>query len=281
MERSTATKIFLDSSDPKETEGIIAHLGYIDGQTTNPSQIAKTPEAQKRLEEGNKFGTEEVYEFYKGVIGSIRAIMPEGSISAEVYADSTTTADAIITQAKEMYEWTPGAHIKIPIMKEGLRAAEILTGEGMRVNMTLCFSQSQAAAVYAATRGAEKGQVFISSFIGRLDDQGERGITLVENIMKMYERSDGHVEVLTASVQNLDHLIQAFQAKSDIVTATYKVLKEWDGTNTANNTAEENLRPVPYEDISLERAWDEYDITHPLTTKGIQRFADDWNEIIE
>ncbi len=93
--------------------------------------------------------------------------------------------------------------------------------------MTLCFSQAQAAAVYAATRGAKKGEVFVSPFIGRLDDRGENGMDLIANILKMYGKGDGHVEVLTASVRTLDHLLCAIKLGSDIITAPLAVLKEW------------------------------------------------------
>src|SRR3989339_217562 len=112
------TRIFLDSGDPQETKQVLSALGFLDGQTTNPSLIAKNT-------------------------------------------------------------WIPNAHIKFPITASGLEAAHILTSEGMRVNMTLCFSQQQAAAVYVATRGVKKGDVFLSPFIGRLDDQGENGMNMI------------------------------------------------------------------------------------------------------
>ncbi len=98
-----------------------------------------------------------------------------------------------------MFSWIPNAHVKFPTSREGLEAAGRAVKEGLRVNMTLCFTQEQAAAVYSATAGAKKGDVFISPFIGRLDDRGENGMDLIENIQKMYGTGDGHVEVLTAS----------------------------------------------------------------------------------
>ena len=87
-----------------------------------------------------------------------------------------------------MFGWIPNAHVKFPTSAEGLKAAEKAIGLGLRVNMTLCFSQAQAAAVYAATRGARKGQVFVSPFIGRLDDRGENGMDLIANILRMYAK---------------------------------------------------------------------------------------------
>ena len=115
-------------------------------------------------------------------------MVPQGSVSVEVYADRTTKAEAMLRQGKEMFGWIPNAHIKFPTSAEGLKAASIAIREGMRVNMTLCFTQSQAAAVYAATRGARKGQVFVSPFIGRLDDRGENGMDLIANILRMYAK---------------------------------------------------------------------------------------------
>ena len=93
----------------------------------------------------------------------------------------------------------------IPCTHEGLRAAQMSVQKSIRVNMTLCFSQEQAAAVYAATKGS-KEPVYVSPFVGRLDDRGEDGMDLVRNIKKMYERGDGHVHVLAASIRSVNHL---------------------------------------------------------------------------
>ena len=111
----------------------------------------------------------------------------------------------MLAQGEEMFSWIPNAYIKYPCTHEGLRAAQMSVQESIRVNMTLCFSQEQAAAVYAATKGS-KEPVYVSPFVGRLDDRGEDGMDLVKNIKKMYERSDGHVHVLAASIRNIDHL---------------------------------------------------------------------------
>ena len=91
-------------------------------------------------------------------------------------------AEDMLPQGREMFSWIPNAHIKFPTSHEGLKAADQAVQEGLRVNLTLCFSQEQAAAVYAATKGAKKGDVFVSPFIGRLDDRGENGMDLIANI---------------------------------------------------------------------------------------------------
>src|SRR5574341_487311 len=167
------SRIFLDGGDPAETRDVLKGLGFLDGQTTNPTLIAKNPEAKKRLERGEKFKKEEVLDFYRGVVRELSGLLPQGSISVEVYADQATTAGAMLAQGREMFEWIPNAHVKFPGSREGLRAAEQAVRDGLRVNLTLCFSQEQAAAVYGATRGAKKGDVFISPFIGRLDARPE------------------------------------------------------------------------------------------------------------
>ena len=221
------TKIFLDSGDPNETREVVKLLGFLDGQTTNPTLISKNPKAHSRLERGERFTKDEIFAFYKEVVQEISNLIPQGSVSVEVYADKNTNSKEMLEQGREMFSWIPNAHIKFPTTNEGLTAVEQAVKEGMAVNMTLCFSQEQAAAVYAATKGAKKGDVFVSPFIGRLDDRGENGMDLIENIVRMYEKGDHHVEVLTASVRNLDHFLYAIKLGSDIITAPFKVLKEW------------------------------------------------------
>ncbi len=147
---------------------------------------------------------------------------------------------------------------KVPTSKEGLKAAEQAVREGLRVNMTLCFTQEQAAAVYAATRGAKKGQVFVSPFIGRLDDRGENGMDLIANIIKMYRQGDGHVEVLTASVRSIDHHFYALELGSDIITVPLAILKEWGQRGMPLTPADYTypsggLKDIPYKDIDLEK----------------------------
>ena len=172
-------RIFLDGGDPNDTRAVIAQLGFLDGQTTNPTLIAKNPEVRARLEHGERFQREELLAFYRGVVADIAALIPDGSVSIEVYADRNTAAEEMLAQAREMFAWIPNAHIKFPITAAGLTAAAQAIAEGMRVNMTLCFTQAQAAAVHAATRGAAPGAVFVSPFVGRLDDRGEHWMRLI------------------------------------------------------------------------------------------------------
>jgi transaldolase len=280
------TRIFLDGGDPNETREIIRLLGFLDGQTTNPTLISKNPEARQRLEKGKKFSEKEVFDFYRTVVREISGLIPKGSISVEVYADHATPAEKMLEQGKEMFSWIPNAHVKYPTTKEGLKAAGKAVKDGLRVNMTLCFTQEQAAAVHAATQGARKGDVFVSPFIGRLDDRGENGMDLISHVIKMYQEGDGHVEVLTASVRNLNHLFYAIQLGSDIITAPFAILKEWGekgmpmpGDDFRYPT--QDLKPIPYREISLQKDWQDYDLTYDLTDQGMERFSADWNKLIQ
>jgi transaldolase len=279
------TKIFLDGGDPGETRGLLKLLGFLDGQTTNPTLISKNPEARKRLEQGKKFSAEEIYQFYKKVVGEISTLIPDGSISIEVYADRSTPAEQMLKKSREMFSWIPNAHIKFPTTGEGLTAAGQAVKEGMRVNLTLCFTQEQAAAVYAATSGGKKGDIFVSPFVGRLDDRGENGMSLISNILKMYKKGDGHVLLLTASVRTFDHFMYALHLGSDIITAPYAILKEWGekGLPLPENDYVYNsgkLKAIPYKDIGLSKKWQEYDISHDLTARGMEKFSSDWNALI-
>ena len=280
------TKIFLDGGDPDETRKIIGLLGFLDGQTTNPTLISKNPRARHRLESGEKFAREEIIDFYRETVKEISKLIPQGSISVEVYSDLSTLAEAMLKQAKEMFSWIPNAHIKFPVSREGLKAAEQAVKSGMRVNLTLCFTQEQAAAVYAATRGAKRGDVFVSPFIGRLDDRGENGMDVISHILKMYKKEDGHVMVLTASVRKMDHLLYALRLGSDIITAPFNVLKEWGEKGIPLPKGDYvydsgNLKGIPFKEIDLTKKWETYDIRHELTDKGMERFSADWNALIK
>ncbi|MEI8270962.1 MAG: transaldolase family protein [bacterium] len=280
------TKIFLDSCDPAETKEIISILGFIDGQTTNPTLVAKNPYARERFEKGDKFTKEEIFEFYKKVIKEISVLIPDGPVSVEVYADENTTADEIFQQGKDIFNWIPNAQIKYPITKSGLEAGEMSIKECMRVNMTLCFNQEQAAAVYSATMGAKKGDVFVSPFIGRLDDIGENGMSLISNIIEMYKNGDGHSEVLSASVRTMDHFLASLALNVDIITAPLSILKEWGSMGMPipkdiNNFNFSALKDIHYKDIDLNKNWKDFDIKHQLTDKGLARFASDWNALIK
>jgi transaldolase len=279
------TRIFLDGGDPHETRQIIDLLGFLDGQTTNPTLISKNPHARKRLEQGNKFTREEILNFYHFVVTELSGMMPQGSISIEVYADLSTKAEEMLSQGRKMFGWIPNAQIKFPSSAEGLKAAEQAIKEGLRVNMTLCFSQEQAAAVYGATLGAKRGSVYVSPFVGRLDDRGENGMDLIADIIKMYGKGDAHVEVLTASVRNMDHFLYALKLGTDIVTVPFAILKEWGekelpipGNDFLYPAGQ--LKPIAFKEITLTRNWREYDIHHDLTVKGMGKFSADWNALI-
>jgi transaldolase len=279
------SKIFLDGGDPHETKQIIDLLGFLDGQTTNPTLIAKNPVARKKLEKGGKFSEEEIINFYHFVVREISGLLPQGSVSVEVYADPATSSEQMLLQGRKMFGWIPNAHIKFPSSEEGLKAAEQAVKDGLRVNMTLCFSQAQAAAVYAATRGAKRGTVFVSPFVGRIDDRGENGMDLIANIVRMYAHSDRHVEVLTASVRTFDHFQYALKLGSDIITVPYGILKEWGekglplpGGDYTYNAG--NLKAVPYREYDLTDNWRAFDISHDLTAKGMEKFSADWNSLI-
>jgi len=279
-------RIFLDGGDPDETRKAMGLLGFLDGQTTNPTLISKNPRARARLEKGEKFTREEIIDFYHETVKEISKLIPQGSVSVEVYSDLSTLAEPMLKQAKEMFSWIPNAHIKFPTSREGLKAAEQAVKSGFRVNLTLCFTQEQAAAVYAATRGAKKGYVFVSPFIGRLDDRGENGMDLISNILKMYQKGDGHVELLTASVRKADHLLYALKLGSDIITVPFNVLKEWGEKGMPMPKSDYvydsgSLKAIPFKEIDLAKNWETYDIRHELTDKGMERFSADWNALIK
>lgn len=280
------TKIFLDSGDPIETKNIIELLGFLDGQTTNPTLITKHPYARERFENGERFTETEIYDFYKGVVSEISAKIPNGSVSIEVYADANTTANDMFTQAQQMNTWIPNAHIKYPVIPAGLESAQRSIAAGIRVNMTLCFTEQQAAAVYAATSGAKKGDVFISPFVGRLDDRGQNGMSLISNINELYKTSDHHVEMLAASVRTMAHFMQSLALGVDCITAPYTVLEEWGKAGMPIPHDDfvydsSQLIDIPFKNIELTKQWSDYDIQHDLTDVGLARFVSDWNQILK
>ena len=183
------TQLLVDGGDPEETLRIKNLIGFVDGQTTNPSLIAKNPEIQRRLKAGHQLSEQEEKDAYKKIVQSISPIVGNAGVSIEVFADLGRRAEGMLPQGQDMFTWIPNAYVKYPCTHEGLRAAGMSVQKSIRVNMTLCFSQAQAAAVYGATRGS-KEPVYVSPFVGRLDDQGEDGMDLVRNIKKMYERGD-------------------------------------------------------------------------------------------
>jgi len=283
------TKILVDGGDPEETRRMKSLLGFVDGQTTNPSLIAKNPEVQHRLATGHKFSLEEQEQEYKRIVQQISPLVGDGGVSIEVFADLKTTSEQMLVQGQDMFSWIPNAYIKYPCTHKGLDAAQMSVSQGIRVNITLCFSQEQAAGVYAATK-TTKVPVYVSPFIGRLDDLGENGMDLIKNIQKMYQAGDGHVHVLAASIRSIDQLLACFALGVELVTVPTKVLEAWaakgfpmpdqdfiyKGVDVAGNA----LRPIPYRSINLNQPLDAFDLRHDLTKKGIEKFVEDFENTI-
>ena len=275
--------IFIDGGDPAETAKAKELLGHIDGQTTNPTLVAKNPDVQKFLASGKKLTQEEALAEYKKIVYAITQATT-GPISIQVIGDQTTSKDEMLRQARVYKDWIPNGVIKFPCTQNGIAAAVEFCQE-WSVNITLNFSQEQAAAVYVATRNA-KHRVFISPFVGRLDDRGENGMEVVVNEQKMYAAGDGHVEILTASLRKLDHLFYALYLKSPAITVPFKIFREWadGGFQQAAGGFDYDpgsLKPLPYREIPLDRDWQSYNIQHDLTDVGLIRFMEDWRSIIK
>ena len=284
------TKILVDGGYPDETVRVKNLLGFVDGQTTNPSLIAKNPEIQQRIASGRPLTPQEEKDAYRKIVQAISPLVGDAGVSIEVFADLDTTAEEMLSQGEEMFSWISNAYIKYPCTYEGLKAAESSIRRQMRVNMTLCFSQDQAAAVYAATRGA-KDPVYVSPFVGRLDDLGENGIDLVKNIKTMYSNGDGHVHVLAASIRHVDHLLASFALASELATVPATVLEKWAASNfpvpdqgfsyQALGINGQPLKPIPYQELDLNLPWQRFNIDHQLTTKGIQKFVADYRSTLQ
>ena len=285
MTRPFETRIFLDSGDPADTQKALEMIGFLDGQTTNPSLVAKNPDIKQQAESGEGLTEEALLQGYKSIVNDIHELLPGGAISIEVYADATTTADAMVAQARDFVTWLSAPYIKLPCTTAGLEAASILTAEGIRVNMTLCFTQEQALAVHMATAGAAPGSVFISPFLGRLDDKGVCGLSLIHNIVRMYRELDSHVEVLAASIRSVDHIYACVNAGAHILTVPFKLFNEWNekGLAPADGFAYTcsgmGLADIEYRDMQVDD-WHDIDITHELTDVGLEKFSNDWNNLI-
>jgi transaldolase len=283
------TKILVDGGDPEETIRVKESLGFVDGQTTNPSLIAKNPEIRELIASGHTLSPQEEKDEYRRIVQAISPLVGDAGVSIEVFADMDTKAEEMLAQGEEMFSWIPNAYIKYPCTREGLRAAERSVRKQIRVNMTLCFSQAQAAAVYAATRGSRE-PVYVSPFIGRLDDHGENGIDLVKNIKDMYKDGDGHVYVLAASIRHVDHLLASFATGAELATVPAKVLVEWatkdfpmpdkDFSYKAVDASGKPLEAIPYKVLDLKRPWQSFDPAHELTTAGIQKFVADYRSTL-
>lgn len=288
--KRTKTKILVDGGDPAETSRIKEILGFVDGQTTNPSLIARNPEIRELAASNHPLSRQEENEEYKRIVQRISPLVGDAGVSIEVFADLDTAAEQMLAQGKEMFTWIPNAYIKYPCTHEGLRAAQMSVSEGIRVNLTLCFSQDQAAAVYGATKDTA-APAYVSPFVGRLDERGDNGMDLIQNIRKMYQAGDGHVHVLAASIRHLDHLLAALAFDADLVTVPAKVLDEWAAKGfplpeqpfvyKGNTPDGHPLKPLPYKPLNLDQPWENFDIAHELTTKGIRRFVEDYQNTLK
>lgn len=208
-------ELFLDTANVDEIRDAYA-LGVISGVTTNPSLIAR---------EGRDFVQ---------VVREIASLV-DGPISAEAVS---TEAPAMIAEARELAAIHPNIVVKIPMTGEGLKAVKKLSAEGIKTNVTLVFSANQA--LLAALAGA----AYVSPFVGRLDDIGQDGMELVEDIMEIYTNYDFDTRVIAASIRHPLHVTMAAKAGADIATVPYKVLMQM--------------------------------LKHPLTDLGIEKFLADW-----
>lgn len=287
-------KIYLDSGNPEETKKAKGLLGYLDGQTTNPSLVVKNPDIQKFLASGKKLKEDELLAEYKKIIVELHKLLA-GPISVEVYADWNTKASEMLKQAENMFTWGRNVYIKFPTIPEGVKAANEFVKKGGRVNMTLVFDETQAAAVYTAT-AETKQPAFISPFIGRWDDRGYNGLDLVKNILKLYKKFDkirkqkkSHVLVLAASIRHLDHLYASIFLKADIATIPLKLIQEWIHQETwipdeHYRMKEAGLKSLIYEDLPLKKSFEEYTVEQKegdLLDEGLKKFVNDWKALIE
>ncbi len=211
-------KFFVDSADLKEIREA-ATMGLADGVTTNPSLVAKT---------GRKF---------KEVLLEICEIV-KGPVSAEVVG---TTCIEMMKEARSYASLRPNIVVKIPMGAEGMKAVRICSEEGIRTNVTLCFSATQALL------SAKAGAAYISPFVGRLDDTSTDGMQVVSEILQIYRNYDFKTEVLVASVRGPMHVQQAALLGAHIATCPLSVL------------------------LQLAK--------HPLTDAGVAKFSADWSKV--
>jgi transaldolase len=214
-------KFFLDTANLEEIRQGMSY-GVIDGITTNPTLVAK----EKRP--------------FREHIIEICNIVKDGVVSAEVV--STDTA-SILREAREIATWHPNVIVKLPTIPDGVRALSILSKEGIRINMTLVFSAPQALIV------AKAGAYFVSPFLGRLDDIASDGLTLLREIMDIYQAYDFPTQVLAASLRHPLHVVAAARMGVHIGTMPYKVFEQL--------------------------------FKHPLTDKGLEAFLKDWEKARE
>ena len=211
-------KFFLDAANLNEIRKAAA-LGLIDGVTTSPSLVAK--------EGGVDF---------KQHVAAICEIV-EGDVSAEVTSLDT---EGMLREGREYAGIAKNVVVKCPLTADGLKATRQLTAEGIKVNVTLCFSAAQA--ILAAKAGA----AYISPFLGRLDDTGQNGLHLLAEIVEIYNNYEWKTEVLAASIRGPVHVIEAARIGADVATMPFKVMEQL--------------------------------IKHPLTDKGLEQFLADWRK---
>jgi len=214
-------RIFLDTANVEHIR-LGARLGVVSGVTTNPSLVSKEGRVN-----------------YKKLVQEICSIIP-GPVSTEVISADTA---GMVKEAREIATWAGNVVVKIPAGLEGTEATHILAAEGIKVNYTLCFSVNQA--LLAALAGA----AFVSPFVGRLDDIGENGMQLVEDIVQVYRQYPTlKTEVIAASIRHPQHCLAAARAGAHIATIPYNVLLQM--------------------------------FKHPLTDIGAARFLDDWRKVM-
>jgi len=210
-------KFFIDTANIEEITKA-NELGMVDGVTTNPSLVAK---------EGREF---------KGLLKEICDLV-NGPVSAEVVSLDT---EGMVREARDLAGMADNIVVKIPLIEEGLKAVKILAKEGIKTNVTLCFSPVQAL------MAAKAGAAYISPFVGRLDDISHRGMELAEQIITIYENYGFETEVIVASVRNVIHVLDAALMGADIATIPFKVISQL--------------------------------IRHPLTDIGLEKFLADWKK---
>lgn len=211
-------KIFIDTANVKEIKEAVS-LGVIDGVTTNPSLVAK----ENRQ--------------YADLLKEICSLLP-GPVSAEVIS---LDAETMVNEARQLGKIAKNIVIKIPLIKEGLKAVRVLNSEGIKTNVTLCFSATQA--LLCAKTGAD----YVSPFIGRLDDISQEGMGLIRDIKQIYANYSFKTQIIVASIRNPLHVLEAAKLGADVATIPFAVIEQL--------------------------------IKHPLTDIGIQRFLEDYKKI--
>ena len=211
-------KFFIDTANLNEIREA-AELGLIDGVTTNPSLIAKEGDID-----------------FKEHIGKICSLVP-GDVSAEVTALDT---EGMLREGRELAKIAPNVVVKCPLTLDGLKATRTFTAEGIKTNVTLCFSSAQALLA------AKAGATYISPFIGRLDDIGQNGMDLISDIVTIYDNYGFETEVLAASIRHPMHIVDAALIGDHVATIPFKVIKQL--------------------------------VHHPLTDKGLEAFLADWKK---